>query len=426
MSLARSFVSTLSAVELRYITARKFSSTNNVLNQFGRNDSEQTPSSKPRFGERNRKHPGVPFRSGDERKSDRVPKFGDKKTPLLNHSGLKDIPTNISKPLYPLLRSPYFASKPDPLQSQAFFYPSFIKHLGEKKPSSKEKMAPMSKDARTQPSRASGGVPNPTSDYLEKSYTKPDQAPVPSPLARHLLVVIDLNGTLLYRPNRKSPTKFTARPHAEKFLQYCIDTFSVVIWSSARSQNVIPMCKTILTPKLRQNIIAIWGRETFGLSSMDYNTRVQCYKRLTKLWNDPQIAASHPDAQNGGRWDQTNTVLIDDSSEKARSEPFNLIEIPEFFGDNKEVGDVLPQVHDYLNFLSMHENVSAAIRHSPFVPQPKADPREATGLNLPIHPPKALGPARVPSPVEPVYQPSYSSDTVPSKYQPMLGNSEKW
>ncbi|ATZ48370.1 hypothetical protein BCIN_03g05950 [Botrytis cinerea B05.10] len=426
MSLARSFVSTLSAVELRYITARKFSSTNNVLNQLGRNDSEQTPSSKPRFGERNRKHPGVPFRSGDERKSDRVPKFGDKKTPLLNHSGLKDIPTNISKPLYPLLRSPYFASKPDPLQSQAFFYPSFIKHLGEKKPSTKEKMAPMSKDARTQPSRASGGVPNPTSDYLEKSYTKPDQAPVPSPLARHLLVVIDLNGTLLYRPNRKSPTKFTARPHAEKFLQYCIDTFSVVIWSSARSQNVIPMCKTILTPKLRQNIIAIWGRETFGLSSMDYNTRVQCYKRLTKLWNDPQIAASHPDAQNGGRWDQTNTVLIDDSSEKARSEPFNLIEIPEFFGDNKEVGDVLPQVHDYLNFLSMHENVSAAIRHSPFVPQPKADPREATGLNLPIHPPKALGPARVPSPVEPVYQPSYSSDTVPSKYQPMLGNSEKW
>lgn len=429
MSLLHSFTFTFSGKELRYLAKRTFSSTENALNRYGRNSRKELVKS-GRSPNWHRKHPGVSFgeRNWPVSQQEYLRIAGDKWTPSFDHSGFKDIATNISKPLVPLLRAPYIAPdvapEPDPLQDQKFFYQSLISH---QRPSSKKTMAPISKEARVQPSKASGGIPNPTSEYLEKTYTKPNQGPTPSLLARHLLVVIDLNGTLLYRPNRKNPTKFTARPHAEKFLQYCVDTFSVIIWSSAKSQNVIPMCQTILTPKLRQKVIAIWGRETFGLTGQDYNMRVQCYKRLTKLWGDPKIAASHPDTQNGGRWDQTNTVLIDDSSEKARSEPYNLIEIPEFFGDDKEVGDVLPQVHDYLNFLSMHENVSATIRHSPFVPLPKANPHEATGLNLPIHPPRVPGPARVPSPVvEPVYKPSHSGDTIPSKYQPMLGNSDKW
>lgn len=391
MSLSNYFTFTFSAKELACVATRTFSTTNRYGNRYGRN------------GHHHPKHPKNIKRSRDS--------FG--------------IGTNISKPLSPLLQTPYVTPKSsvNPLQSQDYFYQALS---SDQRPPQDKTMAPLSKNARVQPSKASGGIPNPTDEYLENTYTRPDQTPATSTLARHLLVVIDLNGTLLYRPNRKNPTKFTARPHAQKFLQYCIDTFSVIIWSSAKSQNVVPMCQSILNPSLRQKIIAIWGRETFGLSNADFNARVQCYKRLTKLWDDPQIASSHPEARTGGRWNQTNTVLIDDSSEKARSEPFNLIEIPEFFGDDKEVGDVLPQVHDYLNFLSMHENVSAAIRHSPFVPQPKANPREATGLNLPIHPPKVPLPARAPSPVEREHQPSYSSDHVYSKYQPMLGNSEKW
>ncbi|PQE16582.1 phospho phosphatase protein [Rutstroemia sp. NJR-2017a BBW] len=243
-------------------------------------------------------------------------------------------------------------------------------------------MAPLGGDKKVQPSSASGGIPNPTPQYLTNSTEIPRMAANP----RHLLVVIDLNGTLLYRPNRKLPTKFTPRPHAQKFLEYCVDTFTVVIWSSARQENVEPMCQTILTPRLRQKVVAIWGRESFNLSPSDYNQRVQCYKRLTTLWMNTGIAASHPDFARGGRWDQTNTVLIDDSSEKARSEPFNLVEIPEFFGDHREVGDILPQVHDYLNFLSLHENVSATIRNQPFRAR-AGNPHEAVGLDLPIQNP---------------------------------------
>ncbi|KAI9646960.1 hypothetical protein NHQ30_004960 [Ciborinia camelliae] len=381
MSLLHSFAFTITARRLNYSTVRTFSLTNNALKRvtFSRNGRE--------------------------------------------HSPLKDIVTEKSIPPPPLLQTPYLASVSDPLQESKFFYSSLVSH--QEQPEPEETMTPMSRNTKFRPSNASGGIPNPTIAYLDGTFTEPGK-PSRSSTARHLLVVIDLNGTLLYRPNRKNPTKFTARPHAERFLKYCIDTFSVIIWSSAKAQNVVPMCQSILSLELRRKIIAIWGRETFGLTTADYNTRVQCYKRLTRLWNDSKIAASHPNAHHGDRWDQTNTVLIDDSSEKARSEPYNLIQIPEFFGDHKEVGDVLPQVHDYLNFLSMHENVSAAIRYSPFVPQPKADPRDATGLNLPIHPPRVPDPVRAPSPVTVLYRPAHSSDNVPSKYQPMLGNSEKW
>lgn len=238
--------------------------------------------------------------------------------------------------------------------------------LGRRSPPlTKSPSARESRDKKVSPSKASGGIPDPTDAYLAASNIIPQ--PLPQP--QHLLVVIDLNGTLLYRPTRRHPTKFIARPNTAPFLKYCVDTFSVVIWSSAKPENVTNMCNAILTNDLRKKVIAVWGRNKFGLSDSDFNLRVQCYKRLTTLWNDPLIAKSHPEYNLGGRWDQSNTVLVDDSLEKGRSEPFNLIEVPEFFGDEHEQGHILPQVHDYLNHLSMHSNVSGCLRSSPFKPQ---------------------------------------------------------
>jgi len=65
-------------------------------------------------------------------------------------------------------------------------------------------------------------------------------------------------------------------------------------------------------------------------------------------------------------------VLVDDSLEKGQSEPYNLVQIPEYMGNAQERGDVLPQVHDYLNQLSLHSNVSAYMRTVPFQAQGQA------------------------------------------------------
>ncbi|KAB5551001.1 HAD-like domain-containing protein, partial [Coniochaeta sp. 2T2.1] len=190
------------------------------------------------------------------------------------------------------------------------------------------------------------------------------------------LVIIDLNGTLLYRPNsHKAPRHFVLRPGAAEFLTFCLSsttqtqTFKVMIWSSARPANVAAMLdKLPLTKSQRSDLVAVWGRDKFGLSPEDYTRRVQCYKRLTKVWADPLVKSSYPHGYNdhGGGWSQGNTVLIDDSKEKARSEPYNAVEIPEFRGDMTE--DVLPRVRGYLEGLARQADVSTYMRVSPFKP----------------------------------------------------------
>ncbi|KAK4044833.1 hypothetical protein C8A01DRAFT_11851 [Parachaetomium inaequale] len=240
---------------------------------------------------------------------------------------------------------------------------------------------PEIRDAITAPSAASGGIPEPTPEYLHRSSFLPYRLPSPKPI----LVVIDLNGTLLYRPNKRAnPHKFVERPLAKAFLQRCIDKHHVVIWSSARPDNVERMCAQLLAPDYLARVIAIWGRDRFGLSADDYGRRTQCYKRLTRLWEDAVVRASHPRAgqdqagQAGGGegdaaddaaarcWSQANTVLIDDSAEKARSEPHNAVTLPEFAGDLNEAPQVLPLVEEYLDALALQMDISTYVRTRPF------------------------------------------------------------
>ncbi|KKA29039.1 hypothetical protein TD95_002206 [Thielaviopsis punctulata] len=226
------------------------------------------------------------------------------------------------------------------------------------------RVAAASTTARTEdrsyavPSAASGGVPEASAAYLAQAALAPRTCERP----RRILVVLDLNGTLLWRPSRRNPTSFVERPHTRQFLDYLVKNFVVVVWSSAQPDNVNHMVNHLFTKKERQQLAAVWGRDKFGLSNKDYSSRVQVYKRLTKLWADETVQSRNPASHP---WDQTNTVLVDDSSEKARSEPFNLIRIPEFAGQ-KETTHILPQVHDYLNILAGQEDISAYIHKSPF------------------------------------------------------------
>ncbi|KAI8414638.1 hypothetical protein FOFC_04250 [Fusarium oxysporum] len=199
----------------------------------------------------------------------------------------------------------------------------------------------------------------------------PKQTSAPNDsLNRVILIIMDLNGTLLYRPNKRRPFNFVERPHAKTFMKYCLDAFHVAIWSSARPENVNKMVEQLLTPEQREQVLVVWGRDSFGLSEGDYNAKVQVYKRLTTVWTNPRVRAAHPQAHKGGLWNQSNTILVDDSLEKGRSEPFNTLTLPEFSGLSTEMPNVLPQVHDYLNELAYQADISRFVRQSPF----KLDP----------------------------------------------------
>lgn len=206
--------------------------------------------------------------------------------------------------------------------------------------------------------------PIPTSQYLSTASLpcKPLLEP------QRLLLVLDLNGTLLFR--QKASSTYRPRASLEPFLNYCLTHHSVLIWSSATPTNVTGVCAQLFTPPQRRQLLGEWARDTLDLTAEEYRSKVQVYKRLDRIWEGKALRDSHPDfAAKGTRWSQANTLLVDDSPTKAQAQPYNLVEIPEFTRNAAaEKGkDFLGQVVAYLEEARMWGDVSAFAKRKTFV-----------------------------------------------------------
>ncbi|KAI9689518.1 MAG: hypothetical protein M1822_010169 [Bathelium mastoideum] len=200
-------------------------------------------------------------------------------------------------------------------------------------------------------------VPSPSAQYLAFARARSNRLDRP----QRLLVIIDLNGTVLFRPDRRQPRDFIARPKVTEFFQYLFANHAVMVWSSARPPNVKSMCERLFTPDQAKQLVATWARDTLGLSSQQYNNKVQVYKRLDQVWRSTNFA----DPQ-GPQWSQANTLLIDDSLEKAKGEPFNAVQIEEFKGDLSERSKgrgVLEDVILFLEDAKWWDNVSSFVKN---------------------------------------------------------------
>ncbi|KAJ5752236.1 hypothetical protein N7520_009153 [Penicillium odoratum] len=202
-------------------------------------------------------------------------------------------------------------------------------------------------------------VPRPTSAYTQQALQKPQQGP-----KRPLLVILDLNGTLIYRKHRKLPPVFARRDGLKEFLDVLTKNYAVMIWTSSKPTTLAPIVKLLFpTKRNKKGLVACWGRDKFGLTSRQYNAKLQVYKELHKVWNDKNIQLRHPGYSSGQRWDQTNTILIDDSKIKALSEPYNILEIPEFVNDPAiDESTLFKKVLARLDVLSHHDDVSKVFR----------------------------------------------------------------
>ncbi|CAF9909170.1 MAG: hypothetical protein ALECFALPRED_005303 [Alectoria fallacina] len=207
-------------------------------------------------------------------------------------------------------------------------------------------------------------APDPTSAYLSGAHAISSLLSSP----QRLLLILDLNGTLLYRP--RASQNYTPRPCLPKFLKYAFANHSLLVWSSAQPYNVKGVCTRLFSPGQREMLLGEWGRDTLGLTSAQYKKRVQVYKHLDRIWGNENLQQLHPNFERGQRWGQQNTVLIDDSVLKASAQPFNHVEVPEFVrsGSEKE-GDgrnVLGQVVGYLEEARKWSDVSVFVRHRRF------------------------------------------------------------
>ena len=221
-------------------------------------------------------------------------------------------------------------------------------------------------------SRSARSPPRPTPEYLALASRPPIYLTFPQPL----LVILDLNGTLLHRANRLAPHDFVPRPYLGPFISYILSCFSVMVWSSARPENVSSMCKKLFMPRQRRRVVQEWGRDKLGLNKYDYNRKVQVYKRLDTVWEDREIQSAHPSFVGGKQgfnayWNSSNTVLIDDSRLKAASQPWSIVEVPEFKAMQmtkwNEGEGTLREVATYLEAMRWHADVTSFMREYPFV-----------------------------------------------------------
>ncbi|KIO19783.1 hypothetical protein M407DRAFT_82363 [Tulasnella calospora MUT 4182] len=165
----------------------------------------------------------------------------------------------------------------------------------------------------------------PTQEYLDE-VNIPSQRSEPRFLAtesaKAKLLILDLNGTLLYRkkPKTSSVKRPYPRPYIPAFLSWIFhpdNALETMIWSSAQPENVNRMVQVCFGETYEPKLKVIWARDTLGLNQAQYNQKVQTVKNLDVVWKELPYSAG-------------NTLLIDDSPLKAHMQPYNHIVLREY------------------------------------------------------------------------------------------------
>ncbi|KAF7968176.1 hypothetical protein HWV62_31684 [Athelia sp. TMB] len=202
-------------------------------------------------------------------------------------------------------------------------------------------------------------VPDP--EYISISLQPSTSSSTPPSSAARKLLILDLNGTLLIRPGRVAQPRprygttvidpslrfrpVHPRPYLSTFRTYLFDErtrtwLDTMVWSSAQPHSVDDMVghcfdsgtaiandgdETEPSPpkRGRDNLVAVWARDTLGLSEADYNRKSQTTKDLAKPWAQIPTGTVHPHSA-------LTTLLLDDSPLKAQLQPYNHVCIHEY------------------------------------------------------------------------------------------------
>lgn len=131
---------------------------------------------------------------------------------------------------------------------------------------------------------------------------------------RHKLLILDLNGVLLYRNKRSC----LVRPHAVQFLQLMQQHYTLAIWSSCQLATAKKLVQKI-TGNYSFEFLFIWGQSKCTVEGRKY------LKDLSMVWREYCS------------YDCSNTVLLDDTADKCKLNPPFTCVLPRSF--HYSVGD---------------------------------------------------------------------------------------
>ncbi|KAB2020550.1 hypothetical protein ES319_D07G076000v1 [Gossypium barbadense] len=203
---------------------------------------------------------------------------------------------------------------------------------------------------------------------------------------RKKLLVLDLNGILVdvvQQPKRKPNTRVDGkgvffRPFCVEFLEFCFKTFNVGIWSSRVNRNMTKMIGLLLRKQWKRELFFCWDRKLCTITkfkTLENEEKPLVLKELRKLWDRclPELP------WRKGDYDESNTLLLDDSPYKALRNPANtgIFPYPYQYTDADD-HSLAPggDIRDYLERIAVAENVQKFVEQNPFGQQAitEADP----------------------------------------------------
>jgi hypothetical protein len=225
---------------------------------------------------------------------------------------------------------------------------------------------------------------------------------VNSLVLRKKLLVLDLNGLLadIVTPLKDVPADINIgrraifkRPFCDEFLRFCFDKFEVGIWSSRKQNNVVRITEFLLGD-LKSKLLFCWVRwflpctlpflklvnidfsgiyflqdmsycATTSVGSLENRYKYVVFKDLNRLWekHDPRLPWKM------GDYNETNTVLLDDSPYKALLNPPYTAIFPHSYNHQNKTDTSLGNGGDlrlHLEKLVEAENVQDFIKKNPF------------------------------------------------------------
>ncbi|MBA0847737.1 hypothetical protein Goshw_022379, partial [Gossypium schwendimanii] len=203
---------------------------------------------------------------------------------------------------------------------------------------------------------------------------------------RKKLLVLDLNGILVdvvQQPNRKPNTRVDGkgvfiRPFCVEFLEFCFKTFNVGIWSSRLNRNMTKMIGLLLRKQWKRELFFCWDRKLCTITkfkTLENEEKPLVLKELRKLWDkcSPKLP------WRKGDYDESNTLLLDDSPYKALRNPANTGIFPNPYQyTDADDHSLAPggDIRDYLERIAVAENVQKFVEQNPFGQQAitEADP----------------------------------------------------
>uniref|UniRef100_A0A803M0Q5 Mitochondrial import inner membrane translocase subunit TIM50 n=1 Tax=Chenopodium quinoa TaxID=63459 RepID=A0A803M0Q5_CHEQI len=241
----------------------------------------------------------------------------------------------------------------------------------------------------------------PVCDNPVKQQALPSSLKGVAPICRRKLLVLDVNGILVdivvgyshrYKPDTRVATKAVfKRPFCDEFLQFCFERFDVGIWSSRTRQNLKKVVDFLLEDS-KDRLRFCWDQShctATEYKTLENSDKPLVLKELKYLWWDTK--GSHL-PWNAGYYNETNTVLLDDSPYKALRNPVTsdtILILFTFFGTSvvqpntaifprpysyKNAGDYSlgpgGDLRKYLERLAEAENVQKFIQENPFGQRP--------------------------------------------------------